>query len=75
MTTDGGWIPWEGGDDPPVPPYELVNVRFRKIDASDEDSAEFASVFRWNHKGWDGDIIAYRVVLEANALDSDSGGE
>ena len=63
---DDGWIEWGGGDCP-VHPDTRVNVmlrcwdsqsrRERKLDAS----AGTASIYRWDHIGDIGDIVAYRV--------------
>jgi hypothetical protein len=60
LTNKGGWIPWSGGECP-LPKgtpseYHLRNV----VTAIDDDAANV----RWNDTGSDGDVIAYRPILQ-----------
>jgi hypothetical protein len=57
---DDGWILWEGGECP-VKEGVRVSVRFRLSPHYDE-SPDKAGSFRWDHLGYSGDIIAYKVV-------------
>ncbi|EJL90239.1 DUF551 domain-containing protein [Pantoea sp. GM01] len=52
-----GWIEWGGGECP-VKTNALVDYRTRAGNTADS----IALALRWAHKGWDGDIIAYRVI-------------
>ena len=54
---DDGWIQWNGGECP-VDPGTRVCVKLRVGRYMDADSL----VYRWDHVGGDGDIIAYRGV-------------
>src|SRR5688500_6793571 len=53
-----GWIKWEGGEESPVDPQALVNVRFR--DGSCYGDTPIAGELMWSHHGYAADIIAYR---------------
>lgn len=55
------WIEWKGepGCVCPLPPAKKVEVRFRDGDISAERRAE---EWNWRHIGYDGDIVAYRVI-------------
>ena len=60
LTNKGGWIPWSGGECP-LPKgtpseYQLRNI----VTATDDDAANV----RWNDTGSDGDVIAYRPILQ-----------
>ncbi|QWY83278.1 hypothetical protein [Rhizobium phage RHph_X2_25] len=65
----GGWQPWEGGDNMPVPQGAFVKVLLR----NGLNNEGRASLFVWQHgKGAfayenDDDIVAYRVIKEAYA--------
>lgn len=52
-----GWIEWGGGKCP-VKANALVDYRTRAGNTADT----IALALRWAHEGWDGDIIAYRVI-------------
>lgn len=54
---DDGWIEWSGGECP-VDPCAIVEIRM----LSSETEVQHAHQYRWDHKGYGGDIIAYRVV-------------
>jgi hypothetical protein len=51
-----GWIEWDGGERP-VAMWSVVDFKMR----SGEMSTRYANVIRWDHKGIQGDIIAYRL--------------
>ena len=60
LTKEGGWIPWSGGECP-LPKgtpseYQLRNI----VTATDDDAANV----RWSDTGSDGDVIAYRPILQ-----------
>lgn len=54
-TTDG-WIEWAGGECP-VDGAAFVDYKMRSGQVGTDD----AHILRWNHKGFSGDIIAYRL--------------
>ncbi len=56
------WIPYNG-DGQPVANGVLVEVKFRRdlFPAWDMTSTP-AEVMRWTHKGYPGDIVAYRIT-------------
>lgn len=56
--TDGGWIAWEGVNDPTIPMHWDVEYKLRN---GDESKAK-ASQLWWNHDNGPADIIAYRIV-------------
>ena len=56
------WIEWKGGECP-VPADTVVNVRFRNGRESMSDACNWC----WSHGGSSEDIVAYRVVKEADA--------
>lgn len=51
------WIKWNGGECP-VPGETPVSVQRR----SGVVESGRARAFWWNHLGWSGDIVSYRVV-------------
>lgn len=53
------WHPWKGGDRP-VHPEAMCEFRYRNGQSSSEPRR--AGTFLWRHRGWDFDIIGYRVV-------------
>ncbi len=59
MTIEGEWIEWNGGECP-VPPNQLVDIRFggRWADRLRQDPLNWV----WEHNAAPLDIIAYRVV-------------
>ena len=65
LTNKGGWIPWSGGECP-LPKgtpseYQMRNVvTTNVVTAIDDDAANI----RWNDTGSDGDVIAYRPILQ-----------
>lgn len=67
-----GWIPWAGGECP-VANGTLVDVRYRsgrenyELPANEIDDrfSNDASYCFWHHDGMGNDIVAYRVVKEA----------
>lgn len=54
---DEGWIQWFGGECP-VDPCAMVEIRM----LSSETEVQHAHQYRWDHKGYGGDIVAYRVL-------------
>lgn len=66
-TTDG-WIEWAGGECP-VDGAAFVDYKMRSGQVDTED----AHILRWNHKGFSGDIIAYRLhqTQDANSRAND----
>ncbi|WP_312631574.1 hypothetical protein [Pantoea piersonii] len=52
------WIVWEGGECP-VAENTPVAVKYRNGVIM---PAQPADCYEWNHDGWGGDIIAYRVI-------------
>lgn len=56
---DDGWIKWKGGECP-IPDGVLFKFRFR--DGEEYKAYDNASKWCWEHRGIDGDIIAYRVL-------------
>lgn len=65
-----GWIEWGGGDCP-VSEAALVEVMFCDGDVAQDPARRL--VWKWQHGGTDGDIVAYRLV-SASALTSQPGG-
>ena len=63
-----GWIEWAGGECP-VPPETRVAVQFRFEPGVDQGN-DRAVDLRWSHKGYDADIIAYRIVKEPQLANS-----
>ena len=57
-----GWTKWEGGECP-VAPETLVSVRYRH---SLCDAGGVARNFHWRQFGGPNDIVAYRIVKEAD---------
>ncbi len=68
---DDGWIKWHGGECP-VPKGTLIDVRFR--DGGTLDIADVLD-WRWSHKGWDEDIVAYRICEPAEPPAPDTSAE
>lgn len=60
-TDSDGWIEWNGGKCP-VPASIKVVIRTRCGTPFFTSHPRRADVFRWEHKGWDSDIVAYKVV-------------
>lgn len=57
---DDGWIPWLGGDEPPVAGNVNVCIKFRhRVSAG---APLPAGRYRWDDIGSDADIVAYKVV-------------
>lgn len=52
-----GWIEWHGGECP-VDGGKWINIRHR--DGCEKEVGK-AGLFRWDHRQWVGDIIAYRL--------------
>jgi hypothetical protein len=46
-----GWIPWFGGENPAV--GKTVDIKCRD-----------SHTLYWRHKGWDSDIVSYRIVKQ-----------
>jgi len=58
-----GWIPWLGDPECPVPSNQKVEVKFHQIiDAP--TMSEMPESLYWDHRGYDGDIIAYRPIFD-----------
>ena len=69
MTTKkiyGPWIKWYG-DERPVPPDTMVEVKFRRGDSMSGHSADN---YLWHHYGEDHDIVEYRTVTEQPDLEA-----
>ena len=54
----GEWIEWNGGTRP-VPFDTKMRIRFRGGQECDGNAADG---WRWDHRGVDSDIVAYRVL-------------
>ena len=52
------WIKHDGGPNPVPELRSQMSVRLK----SGREERAFSDDFRWDHKGWDTDIIAYRVT-------------
>lgn len=50
-----GWIDWDGGE---CPVNGVVIVDYKMRDGCVH--TEPAHILRWGHRGWTGDIVAYR---------------
>lgn len=59
-TDANGWIDWHGGECP-VDSDAIVEVKYRKPNPYQFNN-DRAGDFTWSHDGFDGDIIAYRLV-------------
>lgn len=57
---EDGWILWQGGECP-VDSDAIVEVKYRKPNPYQFNN-DRAGDFTWSHDGFDGDIIAYRIV-------------
>lgn len=68
---DDGWIEWHGGECP-VPKGTLVDLRLR---GGAVCAATVSCGWRWSRKGWDGDIVAYRVSKPAEPTKPDTSAE
>ncbi len=73
VATDGGWIPWHGGECP-IPDDVEVQVWCRDGVRPIERGG---MPWRWEHIGGATDIIAYRILPEENAdaATLDQGGQ
>lgn len=60
LTGGDGWISWPGGECP-VDSDAIVEVKYRKPNPHQFNN-DRAGDFAWSHDGFDGDIIAYRLV-------------
>ncbi len=58
-----GWLPWYGGECP-VDGTAFVDVRYKHCLVNE---ADYAHIIRWKHLDIAGDVIAYRVIKEAEA--------
>lgn len=58
------WIEHHGSNNPPVHPDTLViaQLRIQGIHGRDGNHPGPAGDLRWNHRGGDGDVVAYKVV-------------
>lgn len=67
---DDGWIEWNGGECPvDVELYVYVNYR----DGCELPRAVRAGSQRWDHFGFGGDIVSYRLRNHANMRDTGAG--
>lgn len=57
-----GWIPWAGGEWPPILWDSYVEVKVRDGDKFVGEEADIASNWVWIHDGDPCDIIAYRIA-------------
>ena len=67
LAASEGWIEWAGGECP-VEGAAFVDYKMRSEQVDTED----AHILRWDHKGYSGDIIAYRPhkpVINSRAND------
>ena len=71
MKDADGWIEWPGGLCP-VPKGDLVDLRLR---GGDVCAATVGYGWRWSHKAWDSDIVAYRLAKPAEPPKPDTGAE
>jgi hypothetical protein len=62
------WIEWKGGECP-VSPCQRINLQFRDGETYDETWRIDLRACQWDwmHDGKGGDIIAYRVVNNAQS--------
>jgi hypothetical protein len=67
-----GFKPWAGGEQPTETIGKLVEYRMRD---EPELHTDLATVLRWNHAGLPSDIIAYKVVEEAQQAVEFAGEE
>jgi hypothetical protein len=56
---DDGWIDWHGGENPA--PGKFVDVRLGTRRTPWDN--RYSHDLRWDRRGTDGDIVAYRVVI------------
>lgn len=56
-----GWIPWAGGECP-VSKNIMIEYRTRGVRNVRTRHAGYAT---WSHRGWDSDIVAYRIAEPA----------
>lgn len=68
-TDADGWIVWSGGECP-VDGAAFVDYKMRSGEVSTAD----AHLLRWNHKGYGGDIIAYRLHQPQTLEEHTHGG-
>lgn len=61
-----GWIEWKGGECP-LPYGRECGVKHRDGNVFDNTFAGSVVAFGWGHTSDDGDIIAYRPVLDENS--------
>jgi hypothetical protein len=62
------WIKWEGGECP-VPEGTLIDVKRRDGEKYKKVSALGAYNYHWNHVGYCGDIVAYRLAKPKKAAE------
>lgn len=57
------WIDWQGGERP-VESEQRVEVRRR----NGHVGYGYGRTFYWDHKGWPGDILAYRIANKKHRM-------
>lgn len=65
-TTTDGWIEWAGGECP-IDGAAFVEYKMR----NGEVGKEFAHLLRWDHRGYLGDILAYRLHQPQEVTEAD----
>jgi len=55
-----GWIEWKGGENPA--PGKRVQVMGKFNEVSRIINEEESKLLYWGHRGWNSDIIAYRII-------------
>ena len=63
VTDADGWIPWDGGECP-LPDESGCGVKHRDGEVFDSTFAGSRVANDWSHTSNDGDIIAYRPILD-----------
>lgn len=63
-----GWIEWSGGDNPEL----SAEVEYQMRDTEASPGKGRANQLRWSHLGYGGDIMRYRLALDAKAGPSDT---
>lgn len=62
MEPDYAWVHWDGKGWPPVPMNARVRVLLRNGCVHGGGQVVSAMALRWEHLGWEDDIVAYEVA-------------